>query len=245
MNDMQLYQKRRKTARIAGLFYAILALVFFPQMVRDSLIVVGDAAATGRNILDNALLFRLSILGDLLGYIAFLFLAIWLYNLLKDVGRAAAQVMVAFVLVCVASFMVSAANEVAALRLIQGNDPAQAMLALALYEDGMLTAEVFMGLWLFPLGWLFYQSGFMPKTLGILLMIGCFGYLADAFAGLVMPDWQALTKQGVMIPGVVELITVFWLLVFGVKRPAQEKPPVAARSGHGRMVDREGLQSYR
>lgn len=245
MNEMQLYQKRRKTARIAGLFYAILALVFFPQMVRDSLIVVGDAAATGRNILDNALLFRLSIVGDLVGYIAFLFLAIWLYNLLKDVGRAAAQVMVAFVLVCVAIFMVSAANEVAALRLIQGNNSAQAMLALALYEDGMLIAEVFMGLWLFPLGWLFYKSGFMPKTLGILLMIGCFGYLADAFAGLVMPDWQSLTKQGVMIPGVVELITVFWLLVFGVKRPTQEKPQIVTRHGHSGKVDREGLQSYR
>ncbi len=78
-----------------------------------------------------------------------------------------------------------------------------------------------MGLWLFPLGWLFYQSGFMPKPLGILLMLGCFGYLVDAFAGLVMPDWQALTKPGVTLPAVAELATVFWLLVFGVKHPAQ------------------------
>lgn len=193
MNELELYQNRRKTARIAGVFYAILALVFLPQMVRDRLLVVGDAAATGRSILDNALLFRLNILGDLIGYIAFIFLAIWLYNLLKDVGRAAAQVMVAFVLVCVAIFMFGAANEVAALRLFQGNDPAQAMLALSLYKDGMLIAEIFMGLWLFPLGWLFYRSGFMPKTLGILLMVGCFGYLLDALAGLVAPDWRTLT----------------------------------------------------
>jgi hypothetical protein len=224
MNEMQLYQNRRKTARIAGGFYAILALVFFPQMVRDRLIVVGDAAATGRNLLDHALLFRLSILGDLVGYIAFLFLAIWLYSLLKDVGRAAAQVMVTFVLLCVAIFMFSASNELAALRLIQGNDPAQAMLSLSLYKDGMLIAEIFMGLWLFPLGWLFYQSGFMPKTLGILLMVGCFGYLLNAFAGLVMPEWEALAAQGVMLPALAELATVIWLLVFGVKRPATEKP---------------------
>lgn len=223
MNEAQLFQNRRKTARIAGIFYAILALVFLPNMLRSNLIVAGDAAATGRNILDNALLFRLSILGDLAGYIAFICLAIWLYRLLKDVQHEAAQLMVAFVLVCVAIFMLSAANEVATLRLLQGNDPTQAMLALGLYEDGMLIAEVFMGLWLFPLGWLFYQSGFMPKTLGILLMVGCFAYLANAFTGLVMPDWKPLTTQIVPLTGVVELATVIWLLVFGVKPPAQEE----------------------
>jgi hypothetical protein len=223
MNESQRYQSRRKTARIAGIFYAILALVFLPNMLRSNLIVDGDAAATGRNILDNAMLFRLSILGDLAGYIAFIFLAIWLYRLLQDVQHEAAQLMVAFVLMCVAIFMLSAANEVAALRLLQTNDPTQAMLALGLYEDGMLIAEVFMGLWLFPLGWLFYQSGFMTKTLGILLMVGCFAYLADACAGLLMPEWQALTKQGIMLPGLVELATVFWLLFFGIKHPAQEE----------------------
>jgi Domain of unknown function (DUF4386) len=228
MNEMQLYQNRRKTARIAGVFYAILALVFLPQLLRDRLIVVGDTATTGRNILDNALLFRLSILGDLAGYIAFVFLAIWFYRLLKDVQHEAAWLMMAFVLLCVSIFMVSASNELAALRLFQGNDAAQAILALGLYEDGMLIAEVFMGLWLFPLGWLFYQSGFMPKMLGILLMVGCFGYLLDAFVGLVMPEWQALAAQGVMLPALAELATVVWLLVFGVKHPAQGKlTPVA------------------
>ncbi len=224
MNELELYQNRRKTARIAGVFYAILALVFLPQMVRGRLIVAGDAAATGRNILDNVLLFRLTIFGDLVGYIAFVCLAIWLYSLLKGVQREVAQVMVAFVLVCVAIFMLSAANEVAAIRLFQGNDPAQAMLALGLFKEGMLIAEIFMGLWLFPLGWLFYQSGFMPKTLGFLLMVGCFGYLLDALAGLVLPEWKALAAQGVMAPGLVELATVIWLLVFGVKHPSGEKP---------------------
>ena len=54
-------------------------------------------------------------------------------------------------------------------------------------------------------------------------MLGCFAYLVDACAGLVMPDWQTLTKQGVMLPALAELATVCWLLVFGVKRPAQEE----------------------
>jgi hypothetical protein len=131
--------------------------------------------------------------------------------------------MVALVLVAVPIAMLSTSNELAALALLQGNDPAQAMLFLGLFKDGALIAEIFFGLWLFPLGWLFFKSGFMPKTLGILLMVGCFGYLADSFAGLVMPDWRPLTEQGVMLPAVAELATVFWLLVFGVKRPAKEK----------------------
>lgn len=223
MNDSQLYQSRRKTARMAGVFYVILALALFPDMLRRSLIVAGDAATTGHNILSNALLFRLSIVGDLICYVAFVCLALWLYSLLNDVQREAARLMVAFVLVCTSIAMLSISNELTVLTLLQGNDPAQAMLFLGLYKHGTLIAEIFMGLWLFPLGWLFYQSGFMPKTLGILLMLGCFAYLVDACAGLVMPDWQTLTKQGVMLPALAELATVCWLLVFGVKRPAQEE----------------------
>ena len=223
MNDSKLYQSRRKTARMAGVFYVILALALFPDMLRRSLIVAGDAATTGQNILDNALLFRFSIFGDLICYVAFVCLALWLYSLLKDVHHQAARLMVAFVLVCTSIAMLSISNELTALALLQGNDPAEAMLFLGLYKNGTMIAEIFMGLWLFPLGWLFYQSGFMPKTLGILLMVGCFSYLLDAFAGLVMPDWQAMTKQGVMLPALAELVTVLWLLVFGVKHPAQEE----------------------
>ena len=156
MNESELYFSRRKTARIAGAFYAVLALAMFPQMLRDSLIVVGDAAATGRNILANALLFRMSIFGDLVCYVAFAVLAMCLYSLLKDVGREAARLMVALVLVAVPIAMLSASNELAALVLLQGNDPAQAMLFLGLFKDGILIAEIFMGLWLFPLGWLFF-----------------------------------------------------------------------------------------
>lgn len=119
--------------------------------------------------------------------------------------------MVAFVLVCVPIAMLSISNELTAVALLQDNDSVQAMIFLGLYKNGMMIAEIFMGLWLFPLGWLFYQSGFVPKTLGILLMLGCFAYLVDACAGLVMPDWQTLTKQGVMLPALAELATVFWL----------------------------------
>ena len=137
--------------------------------------------------------------------------------------------MLALVLVAVPIAMLSASNELVALALLKGNDPAQAMLFLGLFKDGILIAELFWGLWLFPLGWLFFKSGFMPKTLGILLMAGCFGYLGHAFAGLVLPDWQALLAQGVAVSGVAELAAVVWLLAVGVKRPAREqRSPITA-----------------
>lgn len=222
MNESELYQSRLTIARIAGFFYAILALAFLPQMLRDRLIVAGDAAATGQNLLASAQLFRLSILGDIVCYVAFLLLAIYLYSLLEGVGPVAARSMVGLVLVCICVALVGFGNELTALALFQSGDSAGAMRFLGLFEDGMLIAEVFMGLWLFPLGWLFFKSGFMPRTLGLLLMAGCFGYLVDAFAGLVMPEWRALTKNAVMLPALAELATVLWLLAFGVKRPAQQ-----------------------
>lgn len=224
ISETELYPSRRKTARIAGGLYAVLALAMFPHMLRSRLIVAGDAAATGQNILANALLFRVSIFGDLVCETAFVFLALSLYSLLKDAGREAARLMVALVLVAATMAMLVTSNELAALYLLQNGDPAQAMLFLNLYNDGTLIAGIFFGLWLFPLGWLFFKSGFMPKTLGVLLMLGCFGYLANSFAGLVVPAWQPLLSQGVMLPAIAELAAVAWLLAVGVKRPASARP---------------------
>ena len=121
MNELELYQSRRKTARIAGAFYVVLALAFLPDMLRKSLIVAGDAVATGENILSHALLFRISIFGDLVCEIAVVFLALCLYTLLKDVGREAARLMVALVLVAVPIAMLSTSNELAALALPHNN----------------------------------------------------------------------------------------------------------------------------
>lgn len=229
MNALELYQSRRKTARIAGACYVILALAMFPDMLRRSLFVAGDAAATGENILSQALLFRISIFGDLVCETAFVFLVLCLYSLFKDVGREAARLMVALVLVAVPIAMLNTSNELAALALLQANEPTQAMLFLNLYHNGSLIAGIFFGLWLFPLGWLFVTSDFMPKTLGVLLMVGCFGYLAHSFVGLVVPEWRTLTQPLVLVPALAELGTVVWLLVFGVKRPAKATvSPVAA-----------------
>ncbi len=222
MSELELYKSRRKTARIAGAYYFVLALAFLPDMLRKSLFVAGDAVTTGTNILANILAFRMSIFGDLIAETAFLFVALYLYSLLKDVRRDAARAMVILVVAAVPTAMLNTGNELAALALFQGGDPSRAKLFLDLYQNGALISTVFFALWLVPLGWLFFKSGFMPKTLGILLIVGSFFYLAKSFTGLVLPDWRALAEKGVPIVGLTELATVVWLLAFGVKRPSKD-----------------------
>jgi hypothetical protein len=219
MSDLALYPERKRTARTAGIFYAVLALAGVPEFIRGGLIVAGDAAQTAQHILGQALVFRLAIFGDLVCQVAFIFLALALYRLFRDVHKEASRIMLALVLVAVPIAMLNTLNEIAALLLIERGEAVQALFFLDLFKNGLLIAEVFWGLWLFPLGWLAFRSGFIPRILGVLLMVGCFGYLALACVGLVFPSGRDLVSPVVTVSAVAELAMVFWLLVFGVRRP--------------------------
>jgi hypothetical protein len=91
------------------------------------------------------------------------------------------------------------------------------MMSLATYDNGMLVTEIFMGLWLFPLGILIWRSGFLPRTLGVLLFIAGFAYLADTLTWLLLPAYgHAVGKiAGKLRP--LELATPLWMLVMGAK----------------------------
>lgn len=219
MSEEPLYRQRSRTARIAGGLYALLAMAMFPHMLRGRLFVFDDAAATARNILGNELIFRVSILADLVFQIAFLLLALALYHLLAEVSRNVARVMIGLVVVAVPIALLNSLNQIAALLLFQEGEEAQAMLFLRLFGNGVFIAQVFWGLWMFPFGVLVHRSGFLPKALGPLLMAGCFGYLVDAVAGLVAPSLRPSIEPVVMISAVAEILTLLWLLVFGVRRP--------------------------
>jgi hypothetical protein len=212
-------------ARVAGLLY--LALAFFGAFgilyVRSALVVPGDAAATAGNILRSETLFRIGFVSDLIGQTIFIFLVLALYRLLKPVDRAQALLMVILALVAVPIAMLNLVNQAAALVLVGGADylavfdPAQraalALLFLELQGHGVSIAQIFWGLWLFPLGYLVFRSGFLPRLLGLLLMIGCFGYLVDFFTGSLLPDSGMTVSQFTFIG---ELLLPLWLLIKGV-----------------------------
>src|SRR4030081_1142400 len=190
-----------KAARIAGAVY--LSMVFTAPFsliyVPGKLIVRGNAAATADNILAHETMFRLSIIGDLIGQVIFICLAIALYRLLRDVNKTWAWLMVSFVLVSAAVGFLNTLNDVAALILFRGEDfltvfdkpqrDALAMLFLRLNSHGQFIDEIFWGLWLFPFGLLVFRSGFLPRFLGVWLMISCFGWLTLSVTALLFPTY--------------------------------------------------------
>ena len=222
----------KKTARIAGLLYLIIALLapFGEMFVRQSLVVPGDAAATANNIMASESLFRLGFVSDLIVQMIHIFLVLFLYKLLKSVNKNHALLMVVLGLVGVPIAMLNELNQVAALLLSSGADyltvfesdqlHAQVMLYLDLYEHGLRIAYIFWGLWLFPLGYLVYKSGFLPRILGILLIIAGCGYLIEFVAYFLFPNFDATIK---MFTFWGELLLALWLLIKGVNVEQWEK----------------------
>ena len=221
-----------KTARIAGAVYLSMVLTapFSLIYVPEKLIVRGNATATAENILAHETMFRLSIFGDLIGQVIFICLAIALYRLLSGVNKTLAGLMVAFVLVSAAVGFLNTLNNIAALILFRGADflavfdkpqrDALGMLFIRLHSQGILIDEIFWGLWLFPFGLLVFRSGFLPRFLGVWLMINCFGYLVLSVTALFFPEYYEAAfrySQPVLFG---ELAIMLWLLIKGAKVPA-------------------------
>lgn len=186
----------KKAARIAGLIYLSMIFVapFAMLYVPSKLIVRGNATATADNILAHETMFRLSILGDLIGQVIFICLGVAFYRLLRDVNKTWALLLFGFVLTSAAVCFLNVINDIAALLLFRGGEflsvfdkpqrDALAMFFLRLYNYGQFIAEIFWGLWLFPLGLLIYRSGFIPRLIGAWLMINCFAWIVLSLTAL-------------------------------------------------------------
>jgi Domain of unknown function (DUF4386) len=225
----------KKTARIAGSLYLLLAVTGFFSLryVPSKLIDWDDAARTYNNIVASETLFRLDILAGIIGYTGFLILPLVLYKLLNQINKTYAVGMVLLAVVSVPLSYTYLLDKFAVLTLIHKSKflnvfqtdqlQAQVLLHLNYYDNGILMASIFWGLWLFPFGYLVYKSGFLPKILGIFLMIGCFGYLIDFLCHYFLTDkYDGLgISNYVRLPGSLgELGICFWMLIMGAK----EKP---------------------
>jgi hypothetical protein len=89
---------------------------------------------------------------------------------------------------------------------------AQVMLLLNAFNDGWLIGLVFFGVHLLVLGYLVYKSGFIPKILGILLMLAPVGYLVDSFGNFLVPNYDANIA---MFTFIGEALFMLWLLFKG------------------------------
>jgi hypothetical protein len=221
----------KQLARLAGLIYLVVVAtgMFSLAYVPSKLLVWENPAETFQRITANVGLFRLGIVSSVLCYTSFLFLPLVLYKLLQSVDKTYAQWMVVLAVVSVPISFVNLLNKFAALSLVTGAEylqvmpveqlQVQMMFYLDLYNSGVLMVSVFWGLWLFPFGYLVYRSGFLPKTLGILLMAGCVGYLINFLGNTLSPAYAAAgVSSMVRLPATLgEIGTCLWLLVMGVK----------------------------
>lgn len=221
----------KNIARAAGLLYFIYILThtFADVIGRSKLIVYGDAAATAQNILASAGQFRLGFIFDLLAAGLF-FLAAWaLYLLLKPVNKNLALL---FLLLNLGGVIIQCVSDlflVGGQMLVNGADylsvfptdqrQAMAMFSFGLYKNGFMIAQLFYGAWLFPLGYLVYKSGFIPRILGVLLMVHCAFWLMTFLQFFLFPDFNAITYISYPLGFVAEFGLALWLMIKGVKNP--------------------------
>lgn len=222
----------KKTARVAGFLYLIVVLtgIFSLAYVPKTLFVWDNPALTYDNIVASESLFRAGIFSSVVCYTAFLLLPLALYQLLKNVNLLHARLMVVLALTSVPVSFMNLQNKLSVLSLISKENylklysdeqlQSKVMFYLNQYDNGILLVSVFWGLWLLPFGYLIYKSGFLPKLLGLLLILGCFGYLINFTGNLLVINYQGLgISKFVSLPASLgEIGTCLWLLIAGVKK---------------------------
>lgn len=229
-------KSNKKLARIAGLLYlgVVITGIFSLMYVPSTIIVEGNASLTFQNITSQESLFRLWIVSGLLCYTFFLFLPLVLYKLLKPVNENYAKLMVLLAVISVPIFFLNAQNLFNVLSLVSSANSylgfsveqiqSQVMLYLNQYDNGLRIVHIFSGLWLFPFGYLVFKSGFLPKFLGILLMLGCFGYLINFLGNSLISNYSEIgIASYIQLPASLgEIGICFWLLIMGVKENKRE-----------------------
>jgi hypothetical protein len=230
----------KQQARVAGLLYLLLGVTapLGLLVVPGKLIVSGNATATADNIRAQEGLLRLGIASELIHQAIAIFLVLALYRLFKPVDEyLAKQVVILGALVSVPIMFVNVLNELAAQILVSGADflkvferpelDALAYLFVRLHGRGITVASVFWGLWLFPFGLLVIRSGFIPRFLGVLLIIAGAGYLIGSFTALVLPSYEAAVQKITFPMGFGELPIMFYLAIWGARGPQADAAAAA------------------
>ena len=231
-------------ARVGGMLYLyiIVAAVFGEVFVRGRLIVKGDAAATAGNLLASETLFRVGLAGELLNCACDVALAAILYLLLKPANRNLALLAAFFRLAFVAVYVPAKFFLIASLLMLGDADYLQAFdapqlhalayLSIRLHGYGYGISFLFFGIHCALLGYLVYGSGYLPRIIGALLLIGGFGYVVHSLVQVLDPPFAASLFPWILLPAVpAELGLCLWLIFKGVdvaKWQAAAQPRVTA-----------------
>lgn len=235
---MQDLLHTRKQARIAGLLYTLVAvtgplsLIYIP----GKLFQQGALTATADNIRAHESLLRMGIASELCYQVVEVFLVLVLYGLFREVNRTLARQMAVLGFLPIPMVLLNVLNEIAALISAGGAKfmvplgrqqlDALATLFAVLHGQGLQVAAIFWGLWLFPFGLLIMRCGFIPRFLGILVMIAGIGYLISSFSTLVIPQYQGVLGGVAFILELGEPPIIIWLLIWGARADPKNKAQV-------------------
>lgn len=223
------FKSLKKTARLAGLLYLfwVITAIYGLMYVQPKTIVQGDAGATANKILANEFLFRTGIVNGLLSSIIWILIGLTLYQLFKQVNQSQAKLLLTLVIVQIPVVFVMEALNITTLMIFKGEilktfelNQRQdlAMLFLKINDYLTITVEMFWGLWLFPFGVLVYRSRFIPRILGVFLILNGIAYVIHCLTHLLLPNYQAIVFQiATPIWTVGEISIMLWLLIKGVK----------------------------
>ncbi len=205
-----------KAALIAGIclvIMTILAFVSFP--ILQNFIEPADATKTANTIISNQLLFRVITCAFLIVIILDVIVA-WALNIfLKPVNESLALLMAWFRVVYAAIFAAALNNLFTVIHILEkGQSHDQAMVFINAFYHGWDIGLAVFGLHMLLLGYLVYKSGYIPKLLGVLVIIASFGYLIDSFGELLSPSYGLSIG---MFTFIGEVLLALWLLWKGRK----------------------------
>jgi hypothetical protein len=229
MSNLKVETSPQIYARIGGVLYLILILVgmFAVIFVRDRLIVAGDATATANNIMASPLLWRIGISADIIMHVCDIPIMLIIYILLRPVNKNIALLALLFNLIQTAVLVANKLNLVAALLQLESADylkavdpnqlHAQMYLSLKLHDIGFGIGLIFFGFTCLVNGYLIFKSGYLPRTIGVLIQIAGLCYLTNSFALLLAPQFAHIIFPAILLPAFIgELSFCLWLIVKGV-----------------------------
>jgi len=222
----------QRYARAAGALYLVIILVGLlgQVLVKDRLIVPGDAAATAANIAAAQTLWRITVAGEI-GYLALGVVLVWLlYLLLRPIDRDLALLGVFFNLVSIAVEVVARSSLLATLVLLGRSkalaafEPQQlqalAYVSLRMHDYGFSLSLIFFGVVCLIIGHLIRKSRFLPALVGALMQIAGACYLVNSFALLLAPSLARVLFPAILLPAFIgESTLCLWLLFRGVDVP--------------------------
>jgi hypothetical protein len=209
----------RNIARIGGFLYLsfIMASIFSELFGK---IGFGDSQTIINRILSNEFFFRIGFVLGLFSALFFLLTAWLLYMFLKPVNKNIALLFLLLNICGVSIHSLSILNLIAGMIILQEN-LTQAILFIDLYKNGFNISQIFYGAWVFPLGYLIYKSKFIPKILGIFLMIDCFAILTYFLQFFLFPEYKIIAYICYAISAISEFSLTFWLIIKGVNNSKQ------------------------